>query len=243
MKAVIAAAVVACVAAAPTRPVFSPAYTAQLKVQAQQAGGPLQVATTTAYWSLITNQTAYVAPSNGEESDYYDWNGNDVYSWTVGGECNYWCDISDLEQCNAADTLCAYDYLHSAVFNGTTTYNGIPCNSYTWNESLVGVVMNSLTLLVDQATNSKPVMMYRVLTPFGNYDGWEQTDFLTFTPGQPPASAWNVPGENYCQEGDDGTCQAFSEVKRVAKLTGRIPTLARMMMRPAAAKKALRAGK
>lgn len=39
-------------------------------------------------------------------------------------------------RCNLADSLCTYDYLHSAVYNSTEVLNGQKVNEFTWMEGI-----------------------------------------------------------------------------------------------------------
>jgi len=57
------------------------------------------------------------------------------------------------------------------------------------------------------ASTSAPVKQVRVVTPFGKYEGTENTTWTNFQIGNPPASVWQVPDEKYCQQCGNGACQ------------------------------------
>ena len=46
----------------------------------------------------------------------------------------------------------------------------------------------------------------RVIEPFGKYAGTENTTWTSFKVGNPPASVWNIPNKQYCQQCSN--CQA-----------------------------------
>jgi len=52
---------------------------------------------------------------------------------------------------------------------------------------------------VNQQSNA-PVFQVRVIEPFGKYQGTENTTWTSFSVGTPPASVWNVPDKEYCQQ-------------------------------------------
>ena len=73
--------------------------------------------------------------------------------------------------------------------------------------------MNSLTLYTERAS-AVPVRMIRDIDPFGKELGNITTAFSEFQEGAPPASAFAVPGEDKCMQGDAPQCPAGASVRQ-----------------------------
>lgn len=119
--------------------------------------------------------------------------------------CNCYCDMQGDLQCNLEDSLCTYDYKNSGKFVGTSMRNGTKVNEYDWAEDLGPIPMNTIKLYVD-ASNNAPVFQYRFVEPFGKPAGYENTTWVTFVPGQPALSNFNVPNKKYCERCDESQC-------------------------------------
>jgi len=148
-------------------------------------------------------------------SAYYSVQGTEIYLFSekgdyglgnvylVAGErCQYWCP-NRLEQQDMSDSLETYDFYHGAKYTGSSSIDGVKVDNYAWDEDLGPIVMNSLTLAVRPDTGA-PVHQTRKLTPFGNFIGWSNSTWTTFTPGAPAASAFTVLNKEYCEQGNEG---------------------------------------
>ena len=110
-------------------------------------------------------------------------------------------------QCNLADSVCSYDYLTGATYVGQQNSQFGVCDNFQWTDNLGPIAMNTQTLCVVNGT--RPVASTRHITPFGDDLGWENTTIVSWTVGDPDPSVFNVPGEEYCQAGNDDACNGF----------------------------------
>lgn len=206
-----ACVVLATTSATPKPPVFPLSWSATEHVYVWETDGSTDTIDQYSYWqqdasfnrtcqqvvgtsgpTLVSIVTDYEA-----ETDYY----------IQGGICQFTCvDFSEI--CDGQDSLCTYDYINSAKFVSTTTFNGVAVNEYAWGEGIGPIPMNALQLYVDAATNSVPVFQYRDLEPFGTQEGYVNTTFKagSYAPTTPPASVFNVPNINLCPSGDGDQC-------------------------------------
>lgn len=130
----------------------------------------------------------------------------------AGDTCSHWCDGQGDIQCNIQESLCQIDYKKSAKWHNSSTYNGTECDVFTWTDKLGPIPMNSLTLFVAKDT-ATPLLMERDVHPFGRKMGLITTKYLSFTEGAPPESAFDVPGESKCTEGEAGQCPTGAELR------------------------------
>lgn len=232
LLAVAAGAAAGVLAAVPNVPVFAPSYTAEEMAYHYDQNNQLeQTAHLYSCWLQTANNniTAY-RPLDGGEGQVFNWTQNQVYV-TDGGSptqvpvCQFSCDISDEEQCDGEDSLCSYNMIYQALFNGTTTVslNGtnVPADSFTWTEGLPGEVMNTLTLYTQPGGAAVPLQMYRQLTPFGQYIGYFVNNYLSFDVGAPDQSCYAMQNLQYCPIGDPDTdCNDYVSASRSIKAFG-----------------------
>jgi hypothetical protein len=129
-----------------------------------------------------------------------------VFGHGPGGDtCNFWCDLQGSQQCSGGDSLCQFDYLKSAKFNGTGTVNGTYVNTFIWNDMLGPISMNSLEPDV-AVSGGAPVRMLRNVHPFGKEIGYLDTTYSLFVK-EVPSGAFSVPGKEDCSEGEDAQCE------------------------------------
>ncbi|EGD72551.1 hypothetical protein PTSG_00575 [Salpingoeca rosetta] len=191
VAAVLVVAVAAVASAAPLSP-SPPTY--PIRWQATEnivlhAGAQKQVGTSVSHFDGPNNRTAI---TNATHSMYdtiiTNWNENHgegkvYYIRTYGGErhCQFWCPPTVPFVCDAADSLCSYDYKNKAKFFGSEVVDGVQTNKFYWTENLGPIPMNSLMLYT--AANSAqptPVRMVRFIHPFGKDIGNSTIDFSDF---------------------------------------------------------------
>jgi hypothetical protein len=80
------------------------------------------------------NRTAYQALDGGD-GQVYDFK-NAIAYVLQDNYCQFVCQIMETEPCDLEDSLCSYDYIHGAQFNGTALINGQDANSFTWTEGV-----------------------------------------------------------------------------------------------------------
>ncbi len=99
--------------------------------------------------------------------------------------CQYYCQLQQDTVCNSqlnGDSLCSYDYLHSAQFVGTTEINGVPVNEFAWNDY------------------SGPIFqMQASFHPFGQWAGNVTLTYTNFTAGEPGPEAFQVGQLQSCE--------------------------------------------
>lgn len=122
----------------------------------QQTGEPVQRGTIDSYWlqqPTGQNRTSYHTEGT-EDWVVWEYTGEDSGAAYIIQEnrCQYYCTQVNL-QCNAADSLCSYDYLTGAKYAGPgVSPSGEPCDIFSWNDDLGPIIMNRQSLCVVNGT-------------------------------------------------------------------------------------------
>jgi len=207
-----------------TPPTFPTRFSARIH-EVEHAKGGTKIADCDLHWDAKANATSYrncgkpLKPGmKGSQmqmvlrfNDHREGNSGTVYYvygyGPAGNTCAYWCDLQGTQQCDLQESLCQYDYVAHAKYNGTATINNsIKTNVFTWSDNLGPISMNSLSLYVNQKNNA-PVKMSRDVHPFGKELGTMDTYFSNWDPTPPPSSSFDIPGLNECMEGAGNQCQ------------------------------------
>jgi len=206
----------------PTAPVFSEQYSARIdEVEEQPLGHKKMscdffndaVGNTTSYrncgWKGTQMQMVIrFSDTSGPDAKIFYIYGHGPF----GDKCAYWCDGQADEQCNIQESLCQSDYVKSARYTGAASLNGTNCDVFKWEDKLSIISMNSLTLYTKHAS-AIPVRMFRDIHPFYKELGNITTTFSNYQEGTPPASAFAVPGEDKCMQGDAPQCPNGATVR------------------------------
>lgn len=199
----------------PSPPVFAKQYTSHM-VDVVRQGPSSKKLDCDFYFDAVANKTAYrnCAPAGMGMQQVVDFNARPHPServWYVygpgpgGNKCAYYCDVLGQLQQNIAESLNQYDYVAHAKFANTSQYDGEACDVFTWKDKLGPIPMADLTLYVKQGTRT-PVHMHRNLHPLFKEIGTMDTTWSNYTEAVPPASAWDVPDEQKCEEGTEQQC-------------------------------------
>jgi hypothetical protein len=159
----------------------------------------------TQYWSVTDQKTAFKAPDgSGTVAVYAD---GKEYSVDASGACQEYCPLEETK-------LTAFSIGPNATDDGMVNYNGQQV--HMWNTSqkvpIFGTVQ-STNWYAKQAADGTfiPIAQITHITPFGEDLGQENSTFLSFKAGNPPASVFTVTGTATCKqakgcngEDDDG---------------------------------------
>ena len=153
------------------------------------SGNQKQVGTSVSHFDGPNNRTALTNVTHSMyDTIITNWNENDnmgkvYYIRTYGGErhCQFWCPPTVPVVCDAADSLCSYDYKNKAKYIGTEVVDGVSTNKFYWTENLGPIPMNSLVLYTNaNSQQPTPVRMVRFIHPFGKNIGNSTIDFSDF---------------------------------------------------------------
>lgn len=170
------------------------------------------------YWQMDSssggfNRSAFVAANPNEQSTTMDWDGKTYGSPAIyyhnNYTCDYFCPIFELSQCDEAEAFCSYDQLNNIKYLNQTTFGGVDCDVFGWDSYLGPISMAQTVLYVANNFSSSatvlPIFRVMTLTPFGQYFGNITQQYGGYQAATPPASAWNVPDQQYCEQGDPDT--------------------------------------
>jgi len=212
---VLVAAIAAVYAQAPVRPIFPESWSANEYAVVIQPNGPTQEGSSQAHYLQGKNGNMTALFAENGQSFVADFDQQVVYFIDYYHNCQYWCPLQQDTVCDSqlnGDSLCSYDYLHSAKFVQQTTIDNIPVNEFAWQDFLGPIAMASRQFYVDSETNA-PVQLKALFTPFGNLAANVTLTYSNFTAGEPDPSVWNVGRAQYCQT-DEDQCQNVNAVHR-----------------------------
>eukprot|EP01147_Barroeca_monosierra_P000675 gene675-3975_t len=147
-----------------------------------------QFASLVSHFDGPNNRTAVTNSTGFYDTLITNWNENGgmgkvYYIRTYGGErhCQFWCPPTVPYVCDAADSLCSYDYENKAKYIGSEVVDGVDTNKFYWTENLGPIPMNSLILYSNANTQQPtPVRLVRFLHPFGKDIGNATIDFTNY---------------------------------------------------------------
>lgn len=128
------------------------AVAAEEAVVLQQTGEPERTGRVKSYWEQNftggINRTAYYTEGSNSWTVWEYSSEDDGVAYVVqDGRCAYYCSQTNL-QCNLEDSLCSYDYMHSAKFAGN--FDGQNC--FVWSDNLGPIPMNVQSICINGTT-------------------------------------------------------------------------------------------
>ena len=181
--ALLGAATSLAVAAGQTPPIFPDVWSADEFITLPNG----QKGTIKSYTDVPNQINAEYSNSSTCDITITNWkeNGGDgkAYCVQVDGSgkrtCQGWCAPSVPVVCDAADSLCSYDYKKHTKYQGDATINGEVTELLKWGENLGPIPMNELYLYVKKGA-AVPVYMVRDVHPFGKEEGNITSTFSNF---------------------------------------------------------------